>query len=189
MIPVNEPLLGERELENVTECIRTGWISSAGRFVKEFEEKWATYCGMRYGVAVSNGTAALQLAVRCLNLEPGDEVIMPTFTIISCALAVIYNGGVPVLIDCDPRTWCMDVSQVEAKVTPRTRAIMPVHIYGHPVDMEPLWIWPRNTAWRSSKMRQRPTGRNTKEKDAVVWGTSVVSVSMPTRSSLPAREE
>jgi len=140
MIPVNEPLLGERELENVTECIRTGWISSAGRFIKEFEEKWAAYCGMRYGVAVSNGTAALQLAVGCLNLEPGDEVIMPTFTIISCALAVLYNGGVPVLIDCDPRTWCMDVSQVEAKVTPRTRAIMPVHIYGHPVDMEPLWV-------------------------------------------------
>jgi len=138
MIPVNEPVLGERELEYVTECIRTGWISSAGRFIEEFEEKWAAYCGMKYGVAVSNGTAALQVAVGCIGLEPGDEVIMPTFTIISCALAVIYNGGVPVLVDCDPRTWCMDVSQIEGKITPRTRAIMPVHIYGHPVDMDPV---------------------------------------------------
>lgn len=138
MIPVNEPLLGDRELEYVTECIRTGWISSAGRFIKEFEKKWAAYCGMKYGVAVSNGTTALQVAVGCLDLQPGDEVILPTFTIISCALAVIYNGGVPVLVDCDPRTWCMDVSQIEAKITPRTRAIMPVHIYGHPVDMDPV---------------------------------------------------
>jgi len=138
MIPVNEPLLGERELEYVTECIRTGWISSAGRFIEEFEEKWAAYCGMKYGIAVSNGTTALQVAVGCIGLDPGNEVIMPTFTIISCVLAVTYNGGVPVLVDCDPRTWCMDVTQVEAKITPRTRAIMPVHIYGHPVDMDPV---------------------------------------------------
>lgn len=138
MIPVSEPLLGERELEYVAECIKTGWISSAGRFIREFEEKWAAYCGMKYGIAVSNGTTALQVAVGCLDLEPGDEVIMPTFTIISCALAVIYNGGVPVLVDCDPRTWCMDVSQIEAKITSRTRAVMPVHIYGHPVDMDPV---------------------------------------------------
>ncbi len=109
MIPVNEPYLGARELEYVSECVRTGWISSAGRFIEEFEEKWAAYCGRRYGIAVSNGTVALQVAVACLGLKPGDEVIMPTFTIISCALAVIYNGGVPVLVDCDPRTWCMDV--------------------------------------------------------------------------------
>ena len=138
MIPVNEPLLGERELEYVTDCVRTGWISSSGRFISEFEERWAAYCGRRYGIAVSNGTVSLQLAVACLDLQPGDEVIMPTFTIISCALAVIYNGGVPILVDCDPRTWCIDVSQVEAKITDRTRAIMPVHIYGHPVDMDPI---------------------------------------------------
>ena len=138
MIPVNEPWLGERELEYVSECVRTGWVSSAGRFVSEFEERWAAYCGQRFGIAVSNGTVALQLAVACLGLEPGDEVIMPTFTIISCALAVIYNAGVSVLVDCDPRTSCMDVSQVEEKITPRTRAIMPVHIYGHAVDMDPL---------------------------------------------------
>jgi len=138
MIPVNEPLLGDREIEYATECIRTGWISSAGRFIEEFEQQWATYCGVKYGIAVSNGTVALQTAVACLGLEPGFQVVMPTFTIISCALAVIYNGGIPVLVDSDPRTWCMDVAQVEAKITDRTRAIMPVHIYGHPVDMDPL---------------------------------------------------
>ena len=138
MIPVNEPLLGNRELEYVSECVRTGWISSAGRFIEEFEEKWAAYCERGYGIAVSNGTVALQVAVACLGLKPGDEVIMPTFTIISCALAVVYNGGVPVLVDCDPRTWCMDVDEVKKKITERTRAIMPVHIYGHPVDMDPI---------------------------------------------------
>jgi perosamine synthetase len=138
MIPVNEPVLGERELEYVTECIRTGWISSAGRFINEFEDQWAAYCGRRYGIAVSNGTVALQLAVASLGLQPGDEVIMPSFTIISCASAVVFNGGVPVLVDCDPHTFCMDVEQVAAKITPRTRAIMPVHIYGHPVEMDPL---------------------------------------------------
>jgi len=138
MIPVNEPLLGDRELEYATECIRTGWISSSGRFIEEFEQKWAAYCGMKHGIAVSNGTVALQTAVACLGLEPGFQVIMPAFIIISCALAVLYNGGVPVLVDSDPRTWCMDVSQVEEKITDHTRAIMPVHIYGHPVDMDPL---------------------------------------------------
>ncbi|MCK4727141.1 MAG: DegT/DnrJ/EryC1/StrS family aminotransferase [Anaerolineales bacterium] len=122
----------------MTECVASGWVSSAGRFIDEFEAHWAAYCGRRYGVAVSNGTVALQLGVACLGLEPGDEVIMPTFTIISCALAVIYNGGVPVLVDSDPHTWCMDVDQVKGKITSRTRAIMPVHIYGHPVDMDPI---------------------------------------------------
>lgn len=138
VIPVNEPLIGSRETEYVMECLRTGWISSEGRFVREFEERWAAYCGMKYGITVANGTVALQAAVACLDLQPGDEVIMPTFTIISCAQAVTYNDGTPVLVDSDPRTWCMDVSQVEGKITNRTRAIMPVHIYGHPVDMDPI---------------------------------------------------
>jgi len=138
MIPVNEPLLGDKEFQYVGECLKTGWISSAGKFIGEFEKRWAEYCGMKYGVAVSNGTVALEAAVGCLALEPGDEVIMPTFTIISCALAVIYNYGKPVLVDSDPQTWTIDVSQIEAKITPRTRAIMPVHIYGHPCNMEPI---------------------------------------------------
>lgn len=137
-IPVNEPLLGPRESEYVMECLRTGWISSAGRFIEQFEEQWSHYCNRRHGVSVSNGTAALQVAMRALDLRPGDEVIMPSFTIISCALAVMDVGAKPVLIDSDPDTWCMDVRQVEERLTSRTRAIIPVHIYGHPVDMEPL---------------------------------------------------
>lgn len=134
-IPVNEPVIGEREIDYVNECLRTGWLSS-GRFLTGFEEGWAAFCRRRYGVGVCNGTVALQLAVAALELNPGDEVIMPTFTIISCATAVIFNGGVPVLVDSDPQTWTMDVSQIERKIGPRTRAIMPVHIYGHPVDMD-----------------------------------------------------
>jgi perosamine synthetase len=138
MISVNEPLLGPRESECVADCLRTGWISSAGPYIDQFEKGWASYCGRRYGVGVSNGTVALQAAVASLGLQPGDEVILPTFTIISCALAVVYSGAVPVLVDCDPRTWCMDGAQVEQRITDRTRAIMPVHIYGHPVDMDPM---------------------------------------------------
>jgi len=130
--------MAKREEELVLECMRSGWISSAGRFIEDFEQGWAAYCGRRYGIAVTNGTAALQLALACIGLKPGDEVILPTFTIISCALAVIYNGGIPVLVDSDPRTWCMDTERVKEKINHRTRAIMPVHIYGHPVDMDPL---------------------------------------------------
>lgn len=137
-IPVNEPLIGDAERENVLRCLESGWISSEGPFVQEFERSWAAYCGRREGVAVSNGTAALELAVSCAGLSPGDEVIMPSFTIISCALAVVEAGAVPVLVDCDEETWCMDVDQVAGRIGPRTRAIMPVHIYGHPVDMDPL---------------------------------------------------
>jgi len=138
MIPVNEPALGARDLELVADCVRTGWVSSAGRYIEAFEQGWAEYCGRRHGIAVSNGTTALQVAARCAGLGPGDEVILPTFTIVSCVLAIVETGATPVLVDSDPRTWCMDVEQVAAKVTPRTKAIMPVHIYGHPVDMDPL---------------------------------------------------
>jgi perosamine synthetase len=138
VIPVNEPVFGDREAEYTAECIRTGWVSSAGRFIEEFEQRWAAFCGMKYGVAVNNGTSALELAVETLGLKPGDEVIIPSFTIISCALAIVRNGGVPVLVDCDPVTFGLDASQVESRITPRTRAIMPVHIYGHPVDIDEI---------------------------------------------------
>lgn len=138
MIPVSEPLVGERELDYVTDALRSGWISSAGKYLDLFEQRWAEYCGRRHGVAVSNGTTALQIAARAIGLGPGDEVIMPTFTIISCALAVIETGAKPVLVDSEPRSWGMDVTQIEALITPRTKAIMVVHIYGHPVDMDPV---------------------------------------------------
>jgi perosamine synthetase len=137
-VPVSEPLLGEAELGLVVECLRAGQISGSGPYLERFETEWAAYCGRAHGVAVSSGTAALQLAVAGLGIGPGDEVILPSFTIISCALAVVYSGATPVLVDADPGTWCMDVAAVAERVTPRTRALMPVHIYGHPVDVGPL---------------------------------------------------
>jgi perosamine synthetase len=138
MILVNEPVIGEKEKKLVQDCLETGWISSSGTYIESFEQSWARYCGVEHGIAVSNGTAALEIAVACLDLNPGDEVILPSFTIISCIQAITYNKLVPVLVDCDPLTWCMAVSEIEEKITPRTRAIMPVHMYGHPVDMDPL---------------------------------------------------
>jgi perosamine synthetase len=138
MIPVNQPLLNGREKELLMECINTGWISSDGPFVAEFERRFASFIGVKHGVAVCNGTAALETALFAAGIGKGDEVIMPSFTIISCALAAIRLGAVPVLVDAEPETWNMDVSRIEARITPRTRAIMPVHIYGHPVDMDPL---------------------------------------------------
>lgn len=137
-IKVNEPLLGQRELEYVSECIKTGWISSAGTFIDRFEENWAEYCGMNHGIAVCNGTVALELAVEILNLPKGSEIILPSFTIISCAQAITKAGCIPVVVDCEPDTWCMDVEHVELALSEKTKAIMPVHIYGHPVDMDPI---------------------------------------------------
>ncbi len=137
-IPVNTPLLDGNEERYLTECIRTGWISSEGPAVSEFEKKFAAQIGCRFGVAVANGTAALEIAVKALNIGPGDEVILPTFTIISCAAAVVKEGAIPIVVDSDANTWNMDVSQLEEKITPQTKAIMPVHIYGLPVDMDPV---------------------------------------------------
>jgi perosamine synthetase len=138
LIPVNEPFLGEREAQYVLDCVRTGWVSSAGSYLERFERTFAEWCGRRFGVAVSNGTVALELALECLDLQQGDEVILPTFTIISCLQAVVYAEGTPIFVDADPLTWCANPEEIARKVTSRTRAIMPVHIYGHPVDMDPI---------------------------------------------------
>jgi perosamine synthetase len=138
MIPVNEPLLDGNEKKYLMECIDTGWISSEGPFVNRFEEQFAAAVGRRFGIAVCNGSAALEAAVAALGIGPGDEVIIPSFTIISCAAAVVRAGATPVVVDSDPVTWNMNIGEVEAKITSRTRAIMPVHIYGLPVDMDPL---------------------------------------------------
>ncbi len=138
MIPVNEPKLPSSAKKLLAECIDTGWISSEGPFVKQFEDMFAQYIGVKHGIACCNGTVALELAVAALRIGPGDEVIMPAHTIISCAQAAVRRGAIPVLVDSDPETWQMDVEQVEARITGRTRAIMPVHTFGHPVDMAPL---------------------------------------------------
>jgi len=138
VIPVNEPLLDGNEKKYLLECIDTGWISSEGPFVERFEQAFARRVGRRHAVAAANGTAALDIAVEALAIGPGDEVILPTFTIISCIHQIVRAGATPVLVDSDPLSWNMDVEQVAAKITPRTKAIMAVHIYGLPVDMDPL---------------------------------------------------
>lgn len=135
VIPVSEPLISRQEIRYVRECLKTGWISSEGRFIPAFEQEFATAMGRRFGVAVNNGTNALILALRALDLPAGSEVILPTFTIISCALACIYNNLVPVFVDVDPDTWAMDPVHVAGAVGPKTKAIMAVHIYGQPADM------------------------------------------------------
>ncbi len=137
-VPVNQPLLDGNERRYLLECIDSGWVSSEGPFVQRLEQGMALSTNRRHAVAVCNGSAALEAAVAALGLGPGDEVILPTFTIISCAAAVVRAGAVPVLVDCEPATWNMDVAQVAAAITPRTRAILAVHIYGLPVDMDPL---------------------------------------------------
>ncbi|MBO6178660.1 MAG: DegT/DnrJ/EryC1/StrS family aminotransferase [Selenomonadaceae bacterium] len=135
---VNEPRLDGNEKKYLDECIDTGWISFEGPFVKRFEKGMADLVGRKYAVAVSSGSAALETAVLALELKKGDEVIMPTFTIISCALPLVRIGVKPVLVDADPDTWNMDVDAIEKKITKNTKAIMAVHIYGLPVDMEPV---------------------------------------------------
>lgn len=135
-IPVNEPLLDGNEKKYLAECIDTGWISSEGPFVKRFESEFSSRVNRRHGISVTNGTAAIDVAVEALGIGPGDEVILPAFTIISCILQIVRSGAKPVLVDVDPVSWNMDVRQIEAKVSEQTKAIMVVHIYGLPVDMD-----------------------------------------------------
>lgn len=138
LVPVNEPSLDGNEKKYLSECIDSGWISSEGPFVQRLEQEFAARMGRRFGSAVANGSVALDAAVKALDLGPGDEVILPTFTIISCAAAIVRAGATPVLVDSELDTWNMDLGQVERKITPRTRAVMAVHIYGLPVDMDAL---------------------------------------------------
>lgn len=138
MIPVNRPLLDGNEKRYLCECIETEWISSEGPFVKRLESGFGALCGRRHGIAVCNGSVALDLALAALRIGPGDEVVLPSFTIISCAAAIVRAGATPVLVDCQQDTWNMDPELVAAKITPRTKAIMAVHIYGLPVDMDPI---------------------------------------------------
>lgn len=138
MIPVNEPLLNGNEKKYLNECIDTGWISSEGPFITRFENEMALYVGRKFATACANGSAALDIAVKALELQKGDEVIMPSFTIISCAQSLVMQGISPVLIDSDLHTFNMNVEEIEAKITPKTKAIMMVHIYGLTVDIDPI---------------------------------------------------
>ncbi|MBU2610976.1 MAG: DegT/DnrJ/EryC1/StrS family aminotransferase [Chloroflexi bacterium] len=137
-IPISEPLLSGNEVEYVNDCVRSGWVSSLGKYIPEFEQGFAAFCGVRHGIAVSNGTAALHLALVALGIGPGDEVIIPTLTFIATANAVHYTGATPVFADSESETWNLDPQDVARRITPRTRAIIPVHVYGHPANMTPI---------------------------------------------------
>lgn len=137
-IPVFEPSLDGDEEKFLIECIQSGWISSLGKFITEFETKFAQFCGSRFGVAVSNGTTGLHLALAALGIGPGDEVIVPTLSFVASANAVKYTGASVVFADSEPLTWNIDPAQIKAKLTTRTKAILPVHLYGHPADMGPI---------------------------------------------------
>lgn len=137
-IPVCEPMLAGNELKYVTEAVSTGWISSSGKYVNEFEKQFAKYCDCQYGIACCNGTIALHLALIGLGIGKGDEVIIPTFTMIASAFAVCYTGAKPVFVDADKESWNIDVKKIEEKITPRTKAIMPVHIFGKMCDMDAI---------------------------------------------------
>jgi perosamine synthetase len=136
ILPVCEPTLGGNESQYVLDCLTTNWISSAGKYISLFEEAFSCKAGCNSGIACVSGTAALHLIMAALGLEPGDEVIIPTFTMIATAFAVSYTGARPVFVDSERRTWNMDIDQIEAKITDRTKAIVVVHTYGHPVDMD-----------------------------------------------------
>ena len=137
-VPVNEPLITEAAKQYVKEAMDTGWISSAGPCISKFEESYAEFIGVKHAIFVTSGTSALHIALRALNIGPGDEVIVPNFTMIASPFSVMYTGATPVFIDIDPETFNVDHTLLEAKITERTKAIMPVHIYGLPCDMDPI---------------------------------------------------
>lgn len=137
-IPVAEPVLGKEEEKLVLEGIRSGWISSIGKYILKFEKKFARYCGAKYGITTSNGTTALHVSLVALNIGPGDEVIVPSMTFIATANAVSYTGATPVFVDSEMESWNIDPEKIKEKINKRTRAIIPVHLYGHPANMGPI---------------------------------------------------
>ncbi len=139
MIPVFEPIIGDEEIELVTDALKKGEISgSFGNYIPEFEKKFAEYCGAEYGIAVTSGTTALHLAVQAAGIGKGDEVLVSASTNIATALACYHNGAVPIAVDSENITWNLDLQKIEQLITPKTKAIIPVHLFGHPVDMDEL---------------------------------------------------
>ena len=137
-ISIAVPVLNGNERKYVDECIDTGWISANGRFIQEFEARFAEFCGTKYALACSNGTVTLHLALKALGIGPEDEVIMPTLTYIATANAVMYCGAKPVFVDSEPGTWNIDPDAIAEKITGRTKAIIPVHLYGLPCNMDAI---------------------------------------------------
>jgi len=137
-IPVSEPTITEKEIEYVMQAVKSGWVSSLGEYINKFEDGFAKFVGTKYALTVANGTVGLHLALVSLGIKEGDEVIIPDLTFIATANAVKYTGAKPVFADIDIETWCISVEDIERKITRRTKAIIPVHLYGHPADMNPI---------------------------------------------------
>lgn len=166
-IPVAAPDLGRREQQYVLQAVRSSWISSTGAFLERFEREFALACGTRAAVAVSNGSAAIHLALLALEVAPGDEVIVPSLTFVATANAVRHAGAEPVFVDVDPATWGLDPSLLEASITPRTKGIVAVHLYGHPADMDAigavaaahgLWVVEDAAEAHFARYKGRPAG-------------------------------
>ena len=138
MIPVNEPKIGRLESEYLLDALNSGWISSSGKYIDRFEKEFSAFIGTEYAISVCNGTAALETALHGLGVKAGDEIIMPSFTIISCAIAAIRLGAKPVLVDIDPITWNLNPDFLETRISKKTKVVMPVHVFGHSVDMDPI---------------------------------------------------
>ena len=142
-IPIAAPVIGEREIAYVTDAVRSGWVSSLGTYIGRFEQEFAHYVGVSHAITVNNGTVGLYLALHALGIGPGDEVLVPDMTFVATVHAVLQVGATPVLVDVEPDTWCIDPHAAERAITSRTRAIIPVHIYGHPADMQAILILAR----------------------------------------------
>ena len=137
-IPVAAPVFAGNEKEYVNDCLDTTWISSAGKYIHAFEEQFASFCEVKHAISVMNGTVALHLPLLALEIGPGDEVIVPTFTYVATANCVTYVGATPVFVDSEPQTWNIDPQKIEQAITPRTKALIIVHIYGHPTNMNAI---------------------------------------------------
>lgn len=144
IIPVFTPYLAPSAKQNLLDCIESGWISSGGVFVNQFEKAWANKCNVEFGIAVNSGTSALEIAVRALELDQDAEIILPSYTIISCASAILNAGCTISLVDVDPDTWCLNIDQIKDKITNKTQAIMPVHMFGHPANMSEIMTLARS---------------------------------------------
>jgi perosamine synthetase len=137
-IPISKPSITEREISYVNDAVTSTWISSIGKYIDKFEQDFASFCETKYAVAVMNGTVAIELALRACGIKKDDEVLIPDLSFIATANGVLYTGATPVIIDVEPHTLCLDPAKIEAAITPKTKAIMPVHLYGHPADMKAI---------------------------------------------------
>ena len=184
LIPVAAPTLDGNEQRYVMDCLQTSWISSTGKYVERFEADFARFCGVKHAVALSNGTTALHVALLALHLQPGDEVIVPTLTFVATANAVAYCQATPVVVDAEPRTWGIDPALIEQQVTPRTRGIIVVHLFGHPVDMDPiheiarrhgLWVLEDAAQAHGAEYRGRRTGSLATAATFSFFGNKIIS--------------